>query len=72
MHSQPKTPTTPSTAMRSQGNPRATEEAAADGSRGTLAQGDTANERHREERSNGYGGDEAVPLQSCMVPLLLR
>ena len=51
----------------SQGNPCAAKEAAADGSRGALAQGDAAKERQQEERGNGYGGDEQYPLHVVHV-----
>ena len=51
----------------SQGNPCATEEAAADGSGGALAQGDAAEERQQEERGNSYGGNEQYPLHVVHV-----
>ena len=51
----------------SQGNPRATEEATADGAGGALAQGDAAKERQQEECGNGYGGDEQYPFHVVHV-----
>ena len=51
----------------SQGNPGADEEATANGSGGALAQRDAAEERHQEESSYGYGGDEQHPLHVVHV-----